>query len=65
MFIPVDLLLSNHSYSINNDKGSTIKLTDEIKNTNGILGERSDYELENRIEQAIPEDIPADRCVIM
>jgi len=57
--------LSNHSYSINNDKGSTIKLTDEIKNTNGILGERSDYELENRIEQAIPEDIPADRCVIM
>lgn len=57
--------MSNHSYSINNDKGSTIKLTDEIKNTNGILGERSDYELENRIEQAIPEDIPADRCVIM
>lgn len=42
-----------------------IKLTSEIAKTNQMLGESSNYELENRIEQAIPNYIPTDRCIIM
>jgi hypothetical protein len=49
----------------NNDKGSTIKLTDELTETNQMLGESSNYQLENRIEQAKPDYMPTDSCRIM
>lgn len=48
-----------------NNKGSTIKFTNEINETNQTLGEKSDYQLENRIEQAKPDYTPTDRCNIM
>lgn len=52
-------------YKINNNKGSTIKLTDEIAETNGMLKENSNYQLESRIEQSIPDYISTDNCRIM
>lgn len=49
----------------NNGRGEAIKLTYEIADTNRILEERSNYQLEARVEQAMPSYIPTDRCVIM
>jgi len=49
--------------TLNNDKGSTVNLKNEISNNS--LGESSNYQLENRVEQAIPSHISTDRCVIM
>ena len=44
-----------------NNKGSTIKLTNELSETQQMLGESSNYQLENRIE----DYIPTDNCRIM
>jgi len=49
----------------NNGKGKTIKLTKEIVETNRLLGESSNYQLENRIEQAVPSYIETENCRIM
>jgi len=49
----------------NNGKGSTVNLSKEIIGTDNSLGESSNYQLKNRVEQAIPSHIPTDRCVIM
>lgn len=53
---------------LNNSKGSTIKLVNEINETNGMLGKKKDSEtrsLEGRFEQSIPSYIPTDNCRIM
>ena len=63
MFTPISLFLPTSS--INNDKGDTVNLRKEIIGTENSLGESSNYQLENRVEQAIPSHIPTDRCVIM
>jgi len=49
--------------TLNNDKGSTVNLKNEISNNS--LGESSNYQLEARVEQSIPSHISTDRCVIM
>jgi hypothetical protein len=62
-FTPIGLFLPTSS--INNDKGSTLNLRKEIIGTDNMFIESSNYQLENRIEQAIPSHISTDRCVVM
>lgn len=65
----VDDTVNNDDFNqLNNGKGSTIKLTDEVKESNNRLGKKSDFEtreLEARIEQVMPSYIPANSCRIM
>jgi len=49
----------------NNDKGSTIKLIDEIRETNNKLGEKSDSETERYERQYLQEVPPKESCRIM
>jgi len=58
----------NGDFETNNGKGNTIKLTNEIRESNNKLGKKSDYEtreLEARVEQAVPDYISTDSCRIM
>lgn len=55
-------------FQINNSKGSTIKLVNEISETNNLLGKKADSEtreLEARVEQAKPSYISMDNCKVM
>lgn len=60
--------VDNFAGESNNGKGSTIELTNEINESNNILGKlnnRESQEIEARIEQAKPNYIPTDNCRIM
>ena len=63
----VDDTVNNDDFNYkNNRKGSTIKLTSEIQESNNKLGKKSDFEtreLEARFEQSIPRH--EESCRIM
>jgi Lecithin retinol acyltransferase len=51
--------------TLNNDKGSTIKLTNEISESDGKLGKKSDWETEKYEEKYLQEVPPKEYCKIM
>jgi len=60
--------IDNGDFKINNGKGSTIKLTNEISKSNGNFGRVNDFETEKyerRYLQEVPSYIPTDNCRIM
>lgn len=64
-----DIIKSGWKFSkVNNGKGSTFKLINEINESNSKLGSKSDYEtkdLEERYEAQIQAPIKTGDCIIM
>jgi len=65
----VDDTANNNDFNqLNNRKGSTIKLINEVKESNDRLGKKSDFEteqIERQYLQEIPSYIQTDNCRIM